>query len=87
MGGEGGADRKKWLVIALPMAVALGGALACSGGGDRSDVPGDTLTRRERDSLIGQSRLPGARGVRGATRIADSASARMRRLDSIAGSP
>lgn len=75
-------------VLAILLLASMGGvAVACSGGGDRPEVPGDTLTRRERDSLIGESRLPGAQGVRGATRIADSAAARMRRLDSIAGNP
>jgi hypothetical protein len=73
------------MVLLLAAATAL--ALACSSGEGGSDTPGDTLTRRERDSLIGESRLPGAQGVRGATRIADSAAARMRRLDSIAGKP
>ena len=74
-------------VTALLIAVATGLAFACSSGEGGSDVPGDTLTHRERDSLIGESRLPGARGVRGATRIADSAAARMQRLDSISGNP
>ena len=87
MGPEG---RPRALVIPLLFASTVGLALACSsgdGGSDGSDVTGDTLTRRERDSLIGESRLPGARAVRGATRIADSAAARMRRLDSISGKP
>ncbi len=42
------------------------------------------LTRRERDSLIARSALPGARGVGGALRAQDSATARIARLDSIA---
>jgi hypothetical protein len=33
-------------------------------------------TQRQRDSAIGASRLPGARGVAGALKAADSASAR-----------
>ncbi len=58
---------------------------ACGGGGSgEADASADTLTRRERDSLIGQSRLPGAAGVRGVLGAADSAQARNRRLDSIA---
>ena len=84
MGPEG---RLRVLVIPLLFASTAGLALACSSGDGGSDVTGDTLTRRERDSLIGESRLPGARGVRGATRIADSAAARMRRLDSISRKP
>jgi hypothetical protein len=41
-------------------------------------------TERERDSVIGASRLPGATGVRGALRVQDSAAAQNARLDSLA---
>lgn len=41
-------------------------------------------TERERDSLLAQSRLPGAVGVKGALKVSDSAAARKARLDSIA---
>lgn len=41
-------------------------------------------TERERDSIIGQSRLPGAAGVKGALKVSDSAAARTARLDSVA---
>ena len=41
-------------------------------------------SQRERDSVLGASRLPGAQGVRGALGAADSAAARNARLDSIA---
>lgn len=60
---------------------------ACGGGSGDGSAGQDTLTRRERDSLIGQSRLPGAQGVRGAMRAADSAAARAARADSISGNP
>ena len=40
------------------------------------------LTQREKDSIVGASRLPGAAGVRGAQRVADSAAARRVRIDS-----
>jgi hypothetical protein len=43
-------------------------------------------SERERDSVLGASRLPGAGGVRGALRVADSAAARNTRIDS-AGQP
>jgi hypothetical protein len=39
-------------------------------------------TQRERDSVLGASKLPGAGGVRGALRAADSAAARNARFDS-----
>jgi hypothetical protein len=47
----------------------------------------DTMTTRQIDSAIGESRLPGAGGVRGAVRAADSAAARRAREDSIARQP
>jgi hypothetical protein len=40
-------------------------------------------TERQRDSVIGASQLPGAAGVRGAVRAADSAAARNARIDSL----
>jgi len=66
-------------------ALLLAGALlaGCGSGGESSAAAQDTLTRRERDSVIGASRLPGAGGVRGALRAVDSAAARNSRLDSI----
>ena len=45
--------------------------------------PAGSATQRERDSVIGASKLPGAAGVRGALRAADSAGARNARLDSV----
>ena len=61
-------------------------AIACSGGGGRqSDA--DTLTRRQRDSIIGESGLPGAQGVRGALEASDSAAARRAREDSLRRRP
>ncbi|MBI4500258.1 MAG: hypothetical protein HY700_03765 [Gemmatimonadetes bacterium] len=41
------------------------------------------MTQRQRDSAIGESKLPGAAGVRGALRAADSAQARQNQLDSL----
>ena len=40
-------------------------------------------TERQRDSVLGASKLPGAAGVRGALRAADSATVRNTRLDSV----
>jgi hypothetical protein len=44
---------------------------------------GRPVSQRERDSLIGASKLPGAQGVRGALKVADSAAARNTRVDSV----
>jgi len=63
------------LALALPLA-------AC--GGSEPQKPLTAQQQRALDSTIGESRLPGATGVRGALRVADSATARRARLDSIA---
>ena len=57
---------------------------ACASGKDQTRRP---ATDRERDSVLGASRLPGAAGVRGALRAQDSAAARNSRLDSAANQP
>ena len=59
-------------------------ATACAGP-DRQSA--DTLTRREKDSIVAESGLPGAGGVRGAMTGADSAAARAARLDSLSREP
>lgn len=64
-----------WLGI---MVILTGG---CSSDSSSSRK---TMTQRERDSAIGASKLPGARGVRGALGASDSAAARNARLDSVA---
>jgi hypothetical protein len=52
---------------------------ACSGGGDKQAAKQPELTQRQKDSVIGASRLPGAQGVRRALQVADSAAARRAR--------
>jgi hypothetical protein len=64
------------------MLLVVAGA-ACAKA-NRSGAAGrDTLTQRERDSVLGASKLPGAAGIRGALRAQDSAAARNARIDSI----
>jgi len=66
----------------LIMALAL--LAACAGGQSaKSAAAGDSLTERQRDSILAQSRIPGASGVGRAMRAADSASARIRATDSV----
>ena len=43
----------------------------------------DTMTQRQKDSVLGQSGLPGAQGVTNALRAADSVKARQAKNDSI----
>ena len=54
-------------------------AAACTSDSKQAGRP----TQRERDSVLGASKLPGAHGVRGALKAADSAAARNTRLDSV----
>jgi hypothetical protein len=69
------------LLLLLGMSVATAG---CAGGEtDTPVVRSDTLSQRQRDSVIGQSRLPGAQGVRGALDAADAAAARAAAADSV----
>jgi hypothetical protein len=62
-----------------PLALILA-SMACSPTSDDTKRP---ASQRERDSVLGASRLPGARGVRGALEASDSAAARTSRLDSV----
>ena len=64
------------------LAIVAVVALAACGGGKKDNAP--PLTKRQSDSVIGASVLPGAQGVRGALAIDDSAASRKKRLDSIA---
>lgn len=57
-------------------------ALGCAGGDNQQAAAGDPLSRRERDSIIGASRLPGAPAVRRALQVSDTAAARAGRIDS-----
>jgi len=63
-------------------ALLVGALLAgCGDEGDASASAADSLTRRERDSVIGASRLPGAPVVRRALQVSDTAAARAARID------
>jgi len=64
-----------WLAAAILGCTPKGGAAGKA-----------ARTERERDSILGSSQLPGARGVRGALGASDSADSRNARLDSIANS-
>ena len=57
--------------------------LLVAGCGGGKEDQGTRLDQRARDNAIGASTLPGAAGVRGAVRAADSARARNSRLDSV----
>ena len=72
------------LRASLVALLLLPAAVSCM---SKEDQGGGPRTERERDSVLGASRLPGARGVRGALGASDSAAARNARLDSLANQP
>lgn len=70
--------------MAVGIAAVAAFAMAC--GEDGPDKRAG-LTQREKDSILGQSQIPGAKAVKTGMRNADSASARQARLDSAEREP
>lgn len=72
-------------------AVVLASLLLAAACGSKSEEPAPTTRSKEQqravDSTVGASALPGARGVQGAMKAADSAAARNRELDSLSKLP
>ena len=70
----------KWHILAVALCIA-----ACGGGQSKSSSSGttDTLSERQRDTILSRSTIPGARGVGKAMRVADSTSAGIRAADSV----
>lgn len=58
-------------------------ALVATACGPTDTAARDSMTQRERDSVLAQSGLPGARGVGKALTAADSVRARNAQLDSV----
>jgi len=67
------------LIVALVLLAA-----ACGSGDSKQTVNRDTLTQRQKDSILANSRIPNARAVGRAMKAADSASMRALRADSVA---
>ena len=57
--------------------------LAC-GSDNARRTAADSLTERQKDSILAGSTIPGARGVGSAMRAADSMSARIHQSDTVA---
>jgi hypothetical protein len=70
------------LAVTLVLALTFAG---CGGDKPKSASSGttDTLTQRQRDSILSTSNIPGARGVGAAMRAADSTSAHIRATDTV----
>ncbi|MCR4341649.1 MAG: hypothetical protein NUW01_17375 [Gemmatimonadaceae bacterium] len=71
---------QKLMILAGMLALA-----ACQS--DEAPESRTDLTKRQADSAIGASGLPGAQGITRAMNAADSAAARNARLDSAASEP
>lgn len=74
------------LIITLAFAAACGGGATPAhtpAGGTASSPKTDTLTRRQKDSVLAASKIPGAAGVRAAMKAADSTSAHINALDTV----
>ena len=66
----------------LPLLIVF--LTACGGkSDDQQAVNRDTLTQRQKDSILAKSSIPGAGAVGRAMRAADSTSAGVRRVDSV----
>lgn len=57
--------------------------VSCTPAGGEATIDPDTLTRRQKDSIISTLPIPGAAGVGRALDASDAAAERARRLDSI----
>ncbi|HMJ57722.1 MAG TPA: hypothetical protein VK467_01205 [Gemmatimonadales bacterium] len=70
----------------LSIAIVVVTLAACGGGesSDKQAVNRDTLTQRQKDSILAKSSIPGASNVGRAMRAADSTSAGAHRADSVA---
>lgn len=74
---------RRILILITSLALVAG----CTGDSEPDSGPAlDSITQRQRDSVIGESNLPGARGVRGALEASDAAAARAAAIDSLSGS-
>lgn len=69
-------------IIATAIAL-VAAATAC---GSKETPERQQMTQRQKDSLLGASSIPGARGVQKALNVQDSAAAKRALLDSIAKS-
>lgn len=72
--------RSSGIVLA---AFVLLGMSDCPGSGGTPGVDRDTLTQRQKDSIVAEMPIPGARGVGRALEASDRMNERNARLDSI----
>ncbi|HSW30359.1 MAG TPA: hypothetical protein VLH75_12820 [Longimicrobiales bacterium] len=66
----------------LLVTLAVLGVAACGQNTSKADAPAaDTLTRRQKDSIISTLPIPGASGVGAARKAVDQANARVQQHD------
>jgi hypothetical protein len=71
--------KRRLLVAAVVLGVA-----ACGQSASRADAPAaDTLTRRQKDSIISTLPIPGASKIGDALRAVDRANARVQQYDTM----
>ncbi|HWC73653.1 MAG TPA: hypothetical protein VG454_06920 [Gemmatimonadales bacterium] len=75
-----GKHRSQFMKLIFSVGIML--LTACGSG--KSDQSRDTLTERQKDSILANSKIPNARAVGSAMRAADSTSAGIQRADSVA---
>jgi hypothetical protein len=73
--------------LLIPVLAAV--MIACGGSAKDADkaaaqTASDTLNERQRDTMLARSRIPGARGVGKAMRVADSTSAGIEQTNAVA---
>ena len=73
--------------MSLPRMLALGCITVTICSCKSTVTAGTGRTERERDSVIGQSKVPGAGAVQRALTVSDSAASRTARMDSAAAQP
>ena len=64
------------------LVLTIGFIGACGSG--KSNQAADSLSQREKDSILANSKIPGARAVGNAMRAADSTNAKVLRVDTVA---
>lgn len=70
----------KSILLVVPLCCIV----ACGSDKSAETVNRDTLTQRQKDSILANSKIPNARAVGRAMNAADSASLRALRADSVA---
>jgi len=70
----------KSILLVVPLCVIV----ACGSDKPGQTVNRDTLTERQKDSILANSKIPNARAVGRAMNAADSMSARIRSSDTVA---